>query len=1438
MIPKPSEDEEDILKQQEEFLRNKSFKPSASVVNKRKANVQQGQLASGIGKDELEEVNPHLRGRGVVNHLGKITPSSHPTEIRTSIYPSSAVELNTTSVLANYATETAATDESESDNKKPRSKFSAAKSGTSSRIVRQENSGINPLVLGEILERSTSIKTFAPPTSSTCSNGFPKAFTRDKLVELSMDSVMQVLREKGKSIFAQQLDILNDGRHQQRHSQEKHPPQGDKTSKHVDYINLRFDVPDLIQDTSHFKPPDIAQPIGDHSYILTGQDAEELHRENVTKLAGLSVKEIHAERQSLVSQLDSNLVEFLLSRRQNTERNSQTLDQPSSSGSIKTRNKNDLSNTADGTDMDVDSQSYQIKDVNSSIILKPENVVDRCEMFESGKAVDFCNNESSNISNPLSVLESTKEAFQCGILEPEKDVNRLEGSEAQKGTNSLDMLDRTSVVDAAASLDIESCRNEGIDTVKMETEVPEERGKEVDVVPSDIASQANRWLHMDMIEQEKLAWTADLPDPKPLPPDQPYGARFDFQGVLLPYVENNVDVRKALYHHGDEPGRPGYSLQELYQLSRSSVLQQRVLALNTIANIVDKVKCGFYDECLQSPLLDELMASDVFLLLRFSLDDNTETQVTATLVALRSLLCNQPDEDCLDRLLGCCRGHHQPSLAPLSKTEPSEEKELKEQEAELKDHQILQIDLIKASLRTDLVLRIRYILEVVKPCPKAVLSALDILTRIARHSNDATLAITCCPRLLNFIFLQFLPKDWATIVGSSRPADMKSVYGVPLVEAVKLARVIACRSRILASDLVHKYCIMDSLLGYISIDPSECGLPHKEALKLSLESLYLWQTLLAYNLATHHFGDLYPVLTRLLMFHLSVTSVSNVSSLFDHEHGTALICLIEQAVLTAHAQSNKLVNQQVNQLKQRIIHSLGREHVRGYQPLLETCAHKWLSQLATAEELTFSALKLVGATLSSLAAYYSVFQTWPDTDVVSQIDQVVNLVDKYLLQFMHSPNYLKLMGNLRSSSCLLSHQTAGTKRDPEALPSLGALSWGGSEVVPLLGPSSPVPLLQGVLNLLIAGHMLHKNLSTQCMKLILGAPAMHEFLTSLIECHQPNLTNSWFTRYEIHLLSSMLKLASLCHDYHTELFHTAALRLTVLVQSQDRSMLVDLFSNIVFNPQFSRESMSLVPLVESLKLSENDGSETSVLPKHQLLTDALYRLDDLKSCYQKALGLSDAEEVSPLDVISLTFGEKGNEPALPGDWGFLPILALYTKELSGQPASDAAILTVTRCLQWLFVLECMRPTAASFISVTARFCRLSTIFLSEYTSSLSSSSTVSSQWSASDLFLDPVIHNYLDALLRRLMTKNSLLVFTEKIPGLSSFFDLWRWRFLDKIADEVSKREKETYVGELEARRRVGRQGDDLNETIREITGETTSSEDDMDEDEILDNWG
>jgi hypothetical protein len=47
---------------------------------------------------------------------------------------------------------------------------------------------------------------------------------------------------------------------------------------------------------------------------------------------------------------------------------------------------------------------------------------------------------------------------------------------------------------------------------------------------------------------------------------------------------------------------------------------------------------------METPLLNQLMDADLYLLFRFSLDDNTETMVTATLLALKNLLWNHPDE--------------------------------------------------------------------------------------------------------------------------------------------------------------------------------------------------------------------------------------------------------------------------------------------------------------------------------------------------------------------------------------------------------------------------------------------------------------------------------------------------------------------------------------------------------------------------------------------------------------------------------------------------------------------------------------------------------------------------------------------------------------------------------------------------------------------------
>lgn len=86
---------------------------------------------------------------------------------------------------------------------------------------------------------------------------------------------------------------------------------------------------------------------------------------------------------------------------------------------------------------------------------------------------------------------------------------------------------------------------------------------------------AEKWIHFDVIEKEKFEWMKDIPmKSAKLKPGEVFEARFDWKGVLLPYSENddnNCEEKKdnrELYLHGDEPHRPGYTLQELFRLAR------------------------------------------------------------------------------------------------------------------------------------------------------------------------------------------------------------------------------------------------------------------------------------------------------------------------------------------------------------------------------------------------------------------------------------------------------------------------------------------------------------------------------------------------------------------------------------------------------------------------------------------------------------------------------------------------------------------------------------------------------------------------------------------------------------------------------------------------------------------------------------------------------
>ena len=74
--------------------------------------------------------------------------------------------------------------------------------------------------------------------------------------------------------------------------------------------------------------------------------------------------------------------------------------------------------------------------------------------------------------------------------------------------------------------------------------------------------------------------------------------------------------------------------------------------------------------------------------------------------------------------------------------------------------------MVKACLRIDLLVRIRYIVETMRPEAGALLSAASILTRLARHSADAAVAIVNCPRLVAALVASHLAASRCTSPGS------------------------------------------------------------------------------------------------------------------------------------------------------------------------------------------------------------------------------------------------------------------------------------------------------------------------------------------------------------------------------------------------------------------------------------------------------------------------------------------------------------------------------------------------------------------------------------------------------------------------------------------------------------------------------------------------
>ncbi|KAK6643892.1 hypothetical protein RUM43_000157 [Polyplax serrata] len=567
-----------------------------------------------------------------------------------------------------------------------------------------------------------------------------------------------------------------------------------------------------------------------------------------------------------------------------------------------------------------------------------------------------------------------------------------------------------------------------------------------------------KWLNMDFIEKEKLEWIGDIPDKKALEPDQPYSARFNFKGELQPFAVD-IDVRSSLYHHGDEPERPGYTIQELYQLSRSQVLQQRILALNTLGNLIRKTKLGYYDDCFDGQLLHKLLESDLFFLLRFSIDEYA--LISTSIFCLYNLLCNECDEFCLDKLLGVTNLDEQPQMFCDMDTIT------KEEEGELKDHVVIGCDLIKGVLRTDLLLRMSYILNKCSPSRETTCRIINCLIRISRHSKESARKVLDTPDLL-------------------RPLYQRMRSGVPQREGIKLFRILSCHSCQIASELIRQYD-MRFFVNFLEVDEN-AEMSRKDFYLLKLETLYFWKNLMNYNLMVEEFLSWTPSLIRLLLFYKEKVDV-DVENEFDFELFTALASLIIVSV-----EKTIFMDSNVTQF-------------------MGICLEKWLRQSINQREYSMSLSKALGSILRYFVEYLKVF------GVTNSDLNFINKTNSLLMHWIQSTVCVDMATALVTYSYILC--PTSVVRDPDNLPSLCSVYSGGNDFLKLAQSKSSLPFFMSLVNYLATAHRISRD-TRSTVTLFLSIEPLRKYVTSFMNSEVDE--NRWFMKYETNFLIDIVRL--------------------------------------------------------------------------------------------------------------------------------------------------------------------------------------------------------------------------------------------------------------------------------------------------------------------------
>ncbi|KAH6564200.1 hypothetical protein BASA62_008037 [Batrachochytrium salamandrivorans] len=383
-------------------------------------------------------------------------------------------------------------------------------------------------------------------------------------------------------------------------------------------------------------------------------------------------------------------------------------------------------------------------------------------------------------------------------------------------------------------------------------------------------------------QPEKLEWMLDLEEKDTASSDKAGKTitekalfRFDFHGIIQDQSGKDT-CSGELYHHGDEPSLPGYSIQELAHLSKSTVSTQRSLSLQILSRIIRNVYTEVYSQSNAVEICRLLKKQDILLHIRVAMDASHETVVfqavetMAQYFGASSHLIDVDDsaEKVWERSSLARVGYRTVPLSAKSRAlfaaksfgKDTVDFDLPERDGSLVSiMKLLNIDAVCGLKETNFLVRMRYLLENTSAPTRFSIDLVDILTAIARHSAEFSQHILECAGLVDAISRKVLALKWP--LSNTLTSELTLVRNT-----LRLFRVLCQSGRDSANSLIT-HNLIGSMMRYLTFLPlSPGGSADTLGINLKLDiAMQIWTLqgiVYTYALGGKMFDDYRPLIVE------------------------------------------------------------------------------------------------------------------------------------------------------------------------------------------------------------------------------------------------------------------------------------------------------------------------------------------------------------------------------------------------------------------------------------------------------------------------------------------------------------------------------------------------------------------------------------------------